>query len=71
MHISPVERPPQAGRCNTSRTAADPLTDTFGNLIIVWLIVLNAILFSQLWQNKKPPSEITELERIMPLEVGS
>jgi membrane protease YdiL (CAAX protease family) len=50
---------------------ADPLTDTFGNLTIAWLIILNAILFSQLWLNKKPPADITELERIMPLEAGS
>lgn len=50
---------------------ADPLTDTFGSLTLGWLFVLNAILFSQLWQGKKPPAEITELERIMPLEIGS
>lgn len=46
----------------------DPLTDTFGNLTIIWLLLLNAILFSQLWQGKKPPAETTELERVMPLE---
>lgn len=50
---------------------ADPLTDTFGTLTIVWLLILNVILFSQLWQGKKPPAEISELERIMPLEAGS
>lgn len=49
---------------------ADPLTDTFGNLTIAWLVVLNIILFSQLWQGKKPPPEISELERVMPLGVG-
>jgi hypothetical protein len=49
---------------------ADPLTDTFGILTIGWLLILNGVLFSQLWQGKKPPSEITELERIMPLEVS-
>jgi len=50
---------------------ADPLTDTFGVATIAWLLVLNLILFSQLWQGKKPPPEITELERIMPLEAGN
>lgn len=50
---------------------ADPLTDSFGTLMILWLLVLNVVLFSQLWQGKKPPSQITELERIMPLELGS
>lgn len=50
---------------------ADPLTDAFGTLMIGWLLVLNLILFSQLWQGKKPPSQITELERVMPLEIGS
>ncbi len=48
---------------------ADPLADTFGTLTILWLLFLNLILFSQLWQGKKPPAEISELERIMPLEV--
>lgn len=48
---------------------ADPLTDTFGTLAIGWLFVLNLVLFSQLWQGKKPPAEITELERVMPLDV--
>ncbi len=46
----------------------DPLTDTFGNLTIGWLLLLNLILFSQLWQGKKPPAEISELERVMPLQ---
>lgn len=50
---------------------ADPLTDAFGALTIGWLFVLNLILFSQLWQGKKPPAEISELERVMPLEIGS
>lgn len=50
---------------------ADPFTDTFGTLTIGWLFVLNLILFSQLWQGKKPPAEISELERVMPLEVGN
>lgn len=50
---------------------ADPLTDTFGMLTILWLLILNVVLFSQLWQGKKPPAEISELERVMPLEVGS
>lgn len=50
---------------------ADPLTDTFGTITIAWLLVLNVILFSQLWQGKKPPAEISELERIMPLELGN
>ncbi len=50
---------------------ADPLTDIFGTLTIGWLFILNLILFSQLWQGKKPPAEISELERVMPLEVGS
>ncbi len=49
---------------------ADPLTDTFGSATIIWLVILNVILFSQLWQGKKPPAEITELERVMPLQVG-
>ncbi len=48
----------------------DPLTDTFGNLAIGWLVLLNLILFSQLWQGKKPPAEISELERVMPLQGG-
>lgn len=47
---------------------ADPLTDTFGLLMLLWLAVLNLILFSQLWQGKKPPAQISELERVMPLE---
>ena len=47
----------------------DPLTDTFGNLTIGWLILLNLIMFSQLWQGKKPPADISELERVMPLEL--
>lgn len=46
---------------------ADPLSDTFGNLTIAWLVILNLILFSQLWQGKKPPAEISELERVMPI----
>ncbi len=50
---------------------ADPLTDTFGTLTILWLVFLNLILFSQLWQGKKPPAEISELERVMPLEIGN
>lgn len=50
---------------------ADPFTDTFGTLTIAWLFVLNLILFSQLWQGKKPPAEISELERVMPLEIGN
>lgn len=50
---------------------ADPLTDTFGGLTVAWLLALNLILFSQLWQGKKPPSEISELERVMPIETGS
>ncbi len=49
---------------------ADPLTDTFGLLTIGWLFILNILLFSQLWQGKKPPHQITELERVMPLEVN-
>lgn len=49
---------------------ADPLTDTYGTLAIAWLVVLNLVLFSQLWQGKKPPAQITELERVMPLETG-
>ncbi|HZQ08371.1 MAG TPA: hypothetical protein VFD70_17440 [Anaerolineae bacterium] len=49
---------------------ADPLTDTFGLLTIAWLFILNILLFSQLWQGKKPPHQITELERVMPLEVN-
>ncbi|OQY92224.1 MAG: hypothetical protein B6D41_08515 [Chloroflexi bacterium UTCFX4] len=48
----------------------DPLTDTFGSLTLTWLTLLNAILFSQLWQGKKPSAEISELERVMPLQVG-
>lgn len=48
---------------------ADPLTDTFGVLTIAWLLIMNLALFSQLWQGKKPPAEITELERVMPLDV--
>ncbi|MCG3140177.1 MAG: hypothetical protein HDKAJFGB_01175 [Anaerolineae bacterium] len=44
----------------------DPLADTFGALTIGWLLLLNLILFSQLWQGKKPPAEISELERVMP-----
>lgn len=47
---------------------ADPLTDTFGLVMIAWLAALNLILFSQLWQGKKPPAQISELERVMPLE---
>lgn len=50
---------------------ADPLTDTFGIITLAWLVILNIVLFSQLWQGKKPPAEITELERVMPLEIGS
>lgn len=50
---------------------ADPLTDTFGTITIAWLLLLNVILFSQLWQGKKPPAEISELERVMPLELGN
>lgn len=50
---------------------ADPLTDTFGGLTIAWLFALNVVLFSQLWQGKRPPSEISELERVMPLEPGN
>jgi len=49
---------------------ADPLTDTFGALTCAWLLLLNLVLFSQLWQGKKPPAEISELERVMPLEPG-
>jgi hypothetical protein len=49
----------------------DPLSDTFGNLTIGWLVLLNLILFSQLWLGKKPPAEISELERVMPLEIGN
>jgi hypothetical protein len=45
---------------------ADPLTDTFGTLTLGWLLILNLVLFSQLWLGKKPPSEITELDRVMP-----
>ncbi len=48
---------------------ADPLTDTFGPLTILWLLLLNVLLFSQLWQGKRPPAQISELERVMPLEV--
>lgn len=47
----------------------DPLTDTFGNLTIAWLVLLNIVLFPQLWQGKKPPAHVTELERVMPLEL--
>lgn len=50
---------------------ADPLSDTFGSLTIVWLVILNLILFSQLWRGKKPPAEISELERVMPMEIGN
>lgn len=50
---------------------ADPLADTFGNLTIGWLFILNLVLFSQLWQDKKPPTEISELERVMPLDATS
>ncbi len=50
---------------------ADPLTDTFGTLTIGWLLILNLVLFSQLWLGKKPPSEITELDRVMPIEIGT
>ncbi len=49
---------------------ADPLTDTFGALMLAWLIVLNVLAFSQLWQGKRPPSQITELDRVMPLETN-
>lgn len=48
----------------------DPLTDTFGNLTVAWLILLNVVLFPQLWQGKKPPAKMTELERVMPMQVG-
>lgn len=48
----------------------DPLTDTFGNLTIAWLVLLNVVLFPQLWQGKKPPAKTTELERVMPLQAG-
>ncbi len=44
----------------------DPLADAFGALTIGWLCLLNLVLFSQLWQGKKPPAEISELERVMP-----
>lgn len=47
----------------------DPLTDTFGNLTIAWLALLNVVLFPQLWQGKKPPAHVSELERVMPLEL--
>ena len=49
---------------------ADPLTDTFGTLTLAWLVALNVIAFSQLWQGKRPPSQITELDRVMPLETN-
>jgi membrane protease YdiL (CAAX protease family) len=48
----------------------DPLTDTFGNLTIAWLVLLNVVLFPQLWQGKKPPAHISELERVMPFQAG-
>lgn len=48
---------------------ADPLTDMFGTGVVVWLAVLNILLFAQLWQGRKATEQMTELERILPFEL--
>lgn len=48
---------------------ADPLTDIFGTGVLVWLAVLNILLFAQLWQGRKATEQMTELERVLPFEL--
>lgn len=48
--------------------ASDNIAGPYGTLTLLWLFLLNLILFSQLWRGKRAPDEESELERVMPLE---
>lgn len=47
---------------------SDYVAGPYGMLTLLWLFLLNLILFSQLWRGRRAPDDESELERVMPLE---